>query len=167
MIETIETMPEMLALYDKEKNDVPANIVSVREGDQKYWFIIEGQSFYVAPRTIFEHLREGRPWRFSRLGNAHHCEGAGLETAYHSQTDFAAQNNMSQQQVSRLLAKGFTYADIEQGKHLKVVDYQGNRYKSKAAMAKAYGLSKFVFDKREKAGWDFERALTTPARNNK
>ena len=74
---------------------------------------------------------------------------------------------MSQQQVSRLLAKGFTYADIEQGKHLKVVGSQGNRYKSKAAMAKAYGLSKFVFDKREKAGWDFERALTTPARNNK
>ncbi len=47
-----------------------------------------------------------------------------------------------------------------------VVDHLGNRYKSKAAMAEAYGLSRFVFDKREKAGWDLEKALTTPVRDN-
>lgn len=62
---------------------------------------------------------------------------------------------------------GYTYADIEQGKHLKVNDHLGNRYKSKAAMAQAYGLSKFVFDKREKAGWSLDRILTTPVDESK
>ena len=59
------------------------------------------------------------------------------------------------------------YEDIEQEKHLKVVDHLGNRYKSKAAMAEAYGISKFVFDKREKAGWSLEKALTTPTDTKK
>lgn len=45
---------------------------------------------------------------------------------------------------------------------IKVVDHLGNRYKSKAAIAKAYGISKFVFDKREKSGWSLEKVLTTP-----
>lgn len=65
------------------------------------------------------------------------------------------------------MAQGYTYEDIEQGKHLKVVDHLGNRYKSKAAMAKAYGISKFVFDKREKAGWSLGKALTTPTDTKK
>lgn len=34
-------------------------------------------------------------------------------------------------------------------------------------MAKAYGISKFVFDKREKTGWSLEKALTTPTDTSK
>lgn len=166
-IETIEEMPEMLALYNKEKNTAPASSVSVREGNKSYWFIIEKQSIFVTPRTIFDHLKEGRQWRLSTLGKKHSTDGFGTDRYYESQSDFAICNGMTQQQVSRLLAKGYTYTDIEQGKHLKVVDHLGNRYKSKAAMAQAYGLNKFVFDKRKKAGWNLEKALTTPVRDNK
>ena len=166
-VETLAEVPDMLALYDKEKNTAPASSVIVREGNRSYWFIIEKQSFFVTPRTIFDHLKEGRQWRLSKLGKEHSTNGFGTNRYYESQSDFAICNGMTQQQVSRLLAKGYTYADIEQGKHLKVVDHLGNRYKSKAAMAQAYGISKFVFDKREKAGWDLEKALTTPVRDSK
>ena len=36
-VETIAEVPEMLALYDKEKNTAPASSVSVREGNRSYW----------------------------------------------------------------------------------------------------------------------------------
>ena len=73
-----------------------------------------------------------------------------------------SKNRYPQNALSRPMAQGYTYEDIEQWKHLKVVDHLGNRYKSKAAIAKAYGISKFVFDKREKSGWSLEKVLTTP-----
>ena len=65
------------------------------------------------------------------------------------------------------MAQGYTYEDIEQRKQLKVVDHLGNRYKSKTAMAKAYRISKFVFDKREKSGWSLEKVLTAPTDTKK
>jgi len=34
-------------------------------------------------------------------------------------------------------------------------------------MAKAYRISKFVFDKREKSGWSLEKVLTTPTDTKK
>lgn len=73
-----------------------------------------------------------------------------------------SKNRYPQNALSRPMAQGYTYEDIEQWKYLKVVDHLGNRYKSKAAIAKAYGISKFVFDKREKSGWSLEKVLTTP-----
>ena len=76
-VETIAEVPEMLALYDKEKNTAPASSVSVREGNRSYWFIIEKQSFFVTPRTIFDHLKEGRQWRLSKLGKEHSTNGFG------------------------------------------------------------------------------------------
>lgn len=166
-IQTIAEMPEMMNLFDEEKNMSAASDISVRDGVNKYWFLIEGQSFLVAPRTIFDHLNSGADWNLNRLGREKRIGGVGQYTYYISQTDFATKNGLSQQQVSRLLKSGYTYADIEQGKHLKVNDHLGNRYKSKAAMAQAYGLSKFVFDKREKAGWSLDRILTTPVDESK
>lgn len=107
------------------------------------------------------------PWNFGRLGQTHAYDDYGEDDYYESASDFAKRKGIPQQTVSRLMAQGYTYEDIEQEKHLKVVDHLGNRYKSKAAMAEAYGISKFVFDKREKAGWSLEKALTTPTDTKK
>lgn len=156
----------MLELFDRKRNHTDPAQISVKT-DNKYWFTIEGHSLLVSPRTVLRHFELNTPWNFGRLGQTYAHDDYGLDDYYDSASDFAKRHGIPQQTVSRLMAQGYTYEDIEQGKHLKVVDHLGNRYKSKAAMAKAYGISKFVFDKREKAGWSLEKALTTPTDTSK
>ena len=156
----------MLELFDQQKNHAAPAQISMKS-DDKYWFTVEGRSLLVNPRTVLRHFELNTSWNFGRLGQTHAYDDYGEDNYYESASDFAKRNDIPQQTVSRLMAKGYTYEDIEQGKHLKVVDHLGNRYKSKAAMAEAYGISKSVFDKREKAGWNLEKALTTPPDTSK
>lgn len=162
-MQTIKEHAEMLKLFDRVRNTgIDPGTISVKE-NHKYWFMIEGCPVYVSPRTVYRHFKLNTSWNFGRLGQNRAYNDYGKEDYYDSASDFAKRNGLAQQTVSRLMEKGFTYEDIEQGKHLKVVDHLGNRYKSKAAMAEAYGISRSLFIKREEAGWSLEKALTTPA----
>lgn len=167
--ESIADYPEMMTLFDTDKNDALPQTVNAKEAIKKYWFTIEGKSVQLIPRTVYRHLQSGAEWRTGSLeGTKEDCmDGFGQEEYYPTQGEFAKKMGMSQQTVSRLVRSGFSYADIEQGLHLPVVDHLGKRYKSKTAMAQAYGLTKFVFDKREKAGWTLDRILTTPINHSK
>ena len=49
-------------------------------------------------------------------------------------------------------------------KNQKCKDHKGNEYLSDAARARAYGLNDPAVKRRLKAGWDLEKALTTPLR---
>lgn len=167
--ESIADIPDMKELFDIAKNGVLPQAINAKEAINKYWFTIEGKSVQLIPRTVYRHLQSGAKWRTGSLGTTKEdCMGDfGQEEYYATQGEFAEKMGMSQQTVSRLVRSGFSYADIEQGLHLPVVDHLGKRYKSKTAMAQAYGLTKFVFDKREKAGWTLQKILTTPVNHSK
>lgn len=72
-------------------------------------------------------------------------------------------NRYPQHGLSRPMAQGYTYEDIEQGKHLKVLDHLRNRYKSKAAMAEVHEINRSLFVKREEAERSLKKARTTLA----
>ena len=110
----------MLELFDRQRNHTDTAQISMKT-DNKYWFTIEGHSLLVSPRTVLRHFELDTPWNFGRLGRTHAYDDYGEDNYYESASDFAKRNGIPQQTVSRLMARGYTYEDIEQGKHLKVV----------------------------------------------
>ena len=94
---------EMLELFDHQRNHTDPAQISVKS-DIKYWFMIEGRSLLVSPRTVLRHFELSTPWNFGRLGQTHAYDDYGEDDYYESASDFAKRNGIPQQTVSRLYA---------------------------------------------------------------
>lgn len=95
----------MLELFDRQRSHTDPAQISVKT-DNKYWFMIEGHSLLVSPRTVLRHFELGTPWNFGRLGRTHAYDDYGEDDYYESASDFAKRNGIPQQTVSRLMAQG-------------------------------------------------------------